>query len=43
MVEGFRMDEFSEEEVQVEVDKVVDYAAAAPADQRATTSCASPA
>lgn len=25
MVEGFRMDEFSEEEVQVEVDKVVDY------------------
>lgn len=25
MVEGFKMDEFSEEEVQVEVDKVVDY------------------
>lgn len=25
MVEGFRMDEFSEEEIQVEVDKVVDY------------------
>jgi len=25
MVEGFTMDEFSEEEVQVEVDKVVDY------------------
>jgi hypothetical protein len=25
MVEGFRMDEFSEEEVQVEVDKIVDY------------------
>lgn len=25
MVEGFKMDEFSEEEIQVEVDKVVDY------------------
>ena len=25
MVEGFRMDEFSEEEIQVEVDKVIDY------------------
>jgi hypothetical protein len=25
MVEGFKMDEFSEEEVQVEVDKIVDY------------------
>jgi hypothetical protein len=25
MVDGFRMDEFSEEEIQVEVDKVVDY------------------
>ena len=25
MVEGFRMDEFSEEEVQVEVDKIVDF------------------